>query len=281
MADDLASGPAIAETTSQVEATEPDGNVVAPVESGSAPEDAKPSEPVRDKVQERFDKITKEKYDALRRADQLEYRLQQLEAKQEAPKQEVAPPKVPTLESVGYDEGKFQAAIVEFARAEAKAAALAEIQAHQQKQTQQSRQSDFEKRQAEFATSNPEYVEKVMQNDSLPISPAMAEVIRESELGPQVALWLANNADKAASIAMLPPIAAARELGRIEARIEQDKAKPVPVISKAPPPPAKIEATDPSVKIELDSPEAEQLSDAEWTRRRNLQIKRQRENRNR
>jgi len=132
----LAPEPAIAETQ-PVDTGEADAK---PVEAGtpeSAPGDAKPSEPVRDKVQERFDKLTKDKYDALRRADQLEYRLQQLEqAKQEAPKQEVAPPKVPTLESVGYDEGKYQAAIVEFARAEARAAALAEIQSHTQKQAE-------------------------------------------------------------------------------------------------------------------------------------------------
>ena len=278
----LATQPAIAETQ-PVETGEADAKPVETGEPDPAPGDAKPSEPVRDKVQERFDKLTKDKYDALRRADQLEYRLQQLEAAREAKTEPVAPVKAPTLESVGYDEGKYQAAVIEFARAEARAAALAEIQSHTQKQQQQSKQSEFEKRQAAFASETPEYVEKVLQNPLLPISPAMAEVIRESDVGPQVALWLANNADKAAEIARLSATQAARELGRIEARIEVEKAKPVvkPVVSQAPPPPPKLEAAEPDARIELDSPEAETLSDAEWTRRRNLQEKRRRENRNR
>ena len=202
-------------------------------------------------------------------------------SRQEAKAEPVAPVKVPTLESVGYDEAKYTAAIVEFARAEARAAALAEIQSQTQKQQQVSRQSEFDKRQAAFAESTPEYVEKVMGNPALPISAAMAEVIRESEVGPQVALWLANNADKAATIAQLPPVQAAREIGRIEARIEAEKAVPKVVLSKAPPPPPKIEATEPDARIELGSADAEQLSDQEWTRRRNLQEKRKRENRNR
>lgn len=270
---------------------EADANASAAQESGSAPvvEKAEKAAETGDelslteKTQLRFDKLTRDKYEALRRADQLEYRLQELESRlKEAPKAEVAPPSAPTLESVGYDEAKYQAAIVEFARAEARAAALSEIQAQTQRQAAQAKASEWDKRQAEFAKAQPEYVEKVLSNRDLPISSAMAEVIRESEVGPEVALWLANNPEKAQSIAALPATQAAREIGRIEARIEVDRARPVqkPVVSQAPPPPAKLDATEPSTKVDLVA-DAEKLSDAEWTRRRNLQEQRRRENRNR
>lgn len=278
MTDELAAGPAIAETNLNPTTEAADAQPVETTEPEPATGGEKPPEPVRDKVQERFDKITREKYDALRRADQLEYRLQQLESRlQEAPKAEVAKPQVPSLEAVGYDEARYQQAIIEFARAEAKAAAMAEFQTLTRAQQEKAKVSDFERRQSEFAASTPEYVEKVLQNPELPISQAMAEVIRESDVGPQVALWLANNPDKASEIARLPPTQAAREIGRIEARVETAKSVPKPVVSQAPPPPTKIDATEPAAKIDLESADADKLSDAEWTRRRNLQEQRKRE----
>lgn len=266
MADDLGQGPAIAET--EVVETE-----VKPTEakSESATDGEKPAAPVRDKIQERFDTLTREKYDALRRADQLEYRLSQLETKlaEQAKPKEVAPPVAPTLESVGYDEGKYQQALIEYARQTVASEARSTIERERAEQVQKIRTETYEKRVGEFVKDHTDYHEKVT-NPSLPISQAMAEVIRDSEMGPQVAYFLAGNPDRAAAIAVLPPTGAAREIGRIEARIAAEaEAKKKPAVSQAPPPPPKIEATTEEIETDPDK-----MAMPDWLKWRNKQLRR-------
>lgn len=73
----------------------------------------------------------------------------------------------------------------------------------------------------------------VVENPLLTINEAMAEFIMDSEHGPDVGYYLGKNPDKAAQIAQLSPVRAARELSRIEAEIaSKPKASP----SKAPDP---------------------------------------------
>jgi hypothetical protein len=73
----------------------------------------------------------------------------------------------------------------------------------------------------------------VVSNPNLPINDGMAEFIADSDLGPDIAYFLGKNPSKAAQIAELSPIKAARELSRLEAEIA---AKPKAQPSKAPEP---------------------------------------------
>lgn len=254
----LGDSPAFAEELSQTD------NAAEAVKEATESADPAPQDPPEDKIQKRFDKLTKEKYDAQRRADRLAWELEQLKS-QPAKPEPVAPVK-PTLESSGYDEDKYQTAVIEYAKQVARAEAAAALQEDRDRQAQAGKQSEFEKRQAEFAKSKPDYVEKVMENQSLPITQTMADVIRESDVGPQVAYHLAENPEIAASIAKLPPLVQAREIGRIEARIEAQKAAPAPKVSSAPPPSSKIEASDASVSVKTTDPASDKLSDEEWFR---------------
>ena len=71
----------------------------------------------------------------------------------------------------------------------------------------------------------------------VPISPAMADAIRDSEVAPKLIRELAANKNEALRIAQLSPLAAARELGRMEARIlSAPKPAPPRTISQAPEP---------------------------------------------
>lgn len=73
----------------------------------------------------------------------------------------------------------------------------------------------------------------VISNPSLPINADMTKFIVQSEIGADVAYYLGKNPAKAAQIAQMPTIKAARELIRIEAElIARPKATP----SKAPEP---------------------------------------------
>ena len=84
----------------------------------------------------------------------------------------------------------------------------------------------------------------------VPISQAMAEVIRDSEVGPKLIRHLANNKAESMRIHNLPPLAAARELGRIEARILATPApEPPKRVSQAPEP---IKSLTPSGATEID-----------------------------
>ena len=80
------------------------------------------------------------------------------------------------------------------------------------------------------------------------VSDAMAAVIYESDAGPLIAYHLAKNPDEARRISTMPPLAAARALGRLEA----DLSMPGRKISAAPKPlqtlngAAQIDSKDPA-----------------------------------
>jgi hypothetical protein len=80
-------------------------------------------------------------------------------------------------------------------------------------------------------------IEKVFTDTSLPMSTAMAETLMESDKGPEVAHYLLANREAAQRIKEMSPLAAARELGRIEATISLPKPR---TETKAPPPPATL-----------------------------------------
>lgn len=251
--ENLAVEPAIADESAEAPKVE------APAESApAAPEpEAKPE---RDKIQERFDKLTREKYEALRAKDALEWELQRIREAQAKP-DPVAPEttKAPTLADFEYDEAKYQAAMTQYAAAEARKAALEAIKAEREKETTRAKVESFRSREAKFAEKTADYREAVY-SDQLPISEAMAEVIRESDEGPALAYYLAKNRDIAEAIYALPPIAAARELGKIEARLTAPPP-PAPKVSEAPPPPPKLAATEPAIEKDPS-----QMSDAEFAK---------------
>lgn len=73
----------------------------------------------------------------------------------------------------------------------------------------------------------------VVNNPTLQINDAMAEYIADSDLGDEVAYFLGKNPAKAAQIARLTPVGAARELTRLEVELA---AKPKATPSNAPDP---------------------------------------------
>ncbi len=66
----------------------------------------------------------------------------------------------------------------------------------------------------------------VAKNPAVRITPAMATVIKDSELGPDLAYHLGKNPTEAARIALLPVHRQAVELGKLEVRIGTPKPLP-------------------------------------------------------
>lgn len=104
--------------------------------------------------------------------------------------------------------------------------------------------------------------EQVAYNPKLPITDVMAESIRASDIGPEVAYYLGANPKEADRISRLAPIMQAKEIGKIEAKMATDP--PVKRTTSAPAPISPVTArssggpaydtTDPrSIKTMTDS----------------------------
>lgn len=244
----------------------------------SAPADGDPVANEENSFGKKIDKLTKNWRETERERDY--WREQALQKQREQPPEPVAPPVEAPLKTEAdfdYDTAKYQQYLFAESERRATAAAKRELQAERDRQIKAQRDASFASRSKEFAKTVDDF-DEVVKSDYLTITPDMAEVIKESDDGPALAYHLGKNPDVAAKIAQLPPIVAARELGKIEARLafarEQAKDKPV---SKAPPPPPRVEGTNPATSVKPDSPESDNaLSDAEWTRLRNKQASRRR-----
>jgi hypothetical protein len=80
-------------------------------------------------------------------------------------------------------------------------------------------------------------LETLFDDDSFPISAVMADFLKDADHPAPLAKWLVENEDEAHRIARLRPIAAAKELVRVEAAL----AKAPPRTTKAPAPPPSVQ----------------------------------------
>ena len=254
--------PALAETQETPEAeTEVEVKAEPKAEPAPAPDDAEVKG-----IQRRIDELTRLRREAER--DRDHWRDMAIKGQ---PRAEVQPEAPKTLADFQYDEAKYQAYLFSTAETRAVEAAEKRLREQMQQENVQRRTQSFVSRETAFAKTAPDYYE-VTRSDTLPISPAMAEAIAESEEGPALAYHLGKNQEIAEQIARLSPLAQARELGRIEARLIADREKPKPV-TKAPPPAPKIEAVEPSISVPADDAASDKLSDAEWLKRREKQLR--------
>lgn len=88
--------------------------------------------------------------------------------------------------------------------------------------------------------------DEVAFSEDTPMSEPMLDAIVTSELGAQIAYELGKNQDEAERISKLPPVAAIREIGKIESRIASHKPakegeeEPPEASTKAPKPPVPV-----------------------------------------
>ena len=92
----------------------------------------------------------------------------------------------------------------------------------------------------EVATEKYADFKQVAYGDHVRITQVMADTIRSSEVGPDVAYYLGSNPAEASKIADLPPFLQAKEIGRLEAKLLSNP--PVKKSTSAPPPIAPVTA---------------------------------------
>ena len=120
--------------------------------------------------------------------------------------------------------------------------------------------SDGAKKYTDFATK----LKRKPQEGGPNITPVMAEALIESDMGVDVAYYLATNVKEAEKIAKLPPVAQARAIWELESKV-QDQRKPA--VSKAPPPVKPVRGSSGNTKP------VSEMSMAEYAAYRNRQIR--------
>lgn len=214
--------------------------------------------------QRRIDELTRNWREAERRNDEL---LSILKGNRAEPEPE-APSTAPTLEQFGYDESKYQAAITDYVRNLTRAEAKTVLEQERKAIEQQTRTQTFKQRESEFAATVEDYADKVY-DPSLPLSATVVEMIAESDIGPKVAYHLAEHPDIARSMYSMSPTQAAREFGKLEARLSVQAAKRA--VSTAPPPPPKMSAVEPEIEKDPDK-----MSTNDWLKWREKQLRKKR-----
>jgi hypothetical protein len=241
---------------------------VTPPETATPPEkEATPDKPEKTFSQADLDKIVQKRLaQESRRIEraaraEAENALLREQMQRQAPKpQESGEPKRDDFQS--WDEWNE-------ARVEWKANAVVEQRLKAERENYQ--RLEAERSQAEFKrqasqrlneghTKYDDFAE-VALSEEVPVTEVMADAIADSEKAVDIAYWLGKNLAEAKRIASLNPASQAREIGKIEARLES------PPKTTSAPPPLK------SVGSGSASKSADQMSTEEWMAWRNKQLK--------
>jgi len=166
----------------------------------------------------------------------------------------VAPAELPTA-----DQFESPTDYANFIRAEAEKL----VQQQEVHKYRQSIEDSYAERE-EAAMDKYDDFDQVVKNPNLPISDAMAEAIKSSEVGPDVAYYLGTNIKEAARISKLSPLMQAKEIGKIEAKLSDNP--PVRKTTSAPAPisPVTARSTGVSAYDTTDPRSTKTMSDSEW-----------------
>ena len=192
--------------------------------------------------QKRISELTREKHEAIRRAERAEQMAEQAMS--------LAKPK--PAETAADDEPRPD----QFTKYEDFVTAKAEWKADQRVKAtldgfqKQAGAVDQEKARVErarnFATQAKTQGKAIegfedalsyVQSEDFPMTPAIGEYLLDADHKAAMVKYLADNEDEALRISRLSPVAAVKELAKVEARFS---AKPKPKTSSAPPPPATV-----------------------------------------
>jgi hypothetical protein len=230
--------------------TEPDAEADQSGQDGegkdaTATDEAKEKKP-NPKLERRFSEITKQREQARQEAQRereqreaLEIRLKELEAK-------VNPPAAQPEDELGEEpKPEMFNDMFEYARALAEYTADKKLmerdneeKARQAKAEQEAKFQAWADRVNAAKNELPDFDDMVQSSD-VRVSDPVRDAIIESENGPKILYWLAENTDFAKKLADMSVVSAVREIGKIEARFEKAKdPEPKPVVgkSKAPAP---------------------------------------------
>ena len=220
------------------------------------------------KLERRFSELTKQreaaKVEAQREREAreaLEARLREIESRAAPVQQEPQQAQEPKPE-------QFRD-MYEYAKALAEYTAEKKIQQMKQAEVQQRVEAERQKvietwaeRVSQAKAALPDFDDMVASSD-VAVSDDIRDAIIESDVGPQMLYYLAENSEFAQKLSGMTPRAALKELGKLEARLEKQTEKPAdqksstPIAkvaqSKAPPPINPIKGGSTGREVAVDS----------------------------
>ena len=179
-----------------------------------------------EKLNKRFDKVTQRAKEAEARSVELENRLKEYEAKA-TPQQE---PVRATIEgkpqaSQFNDAFEYAEALAEWSAENALKQRDAEEVQRKARKAQDKVLNNWNEKIAKAKTTMPDF-DRMVQSSTTVVSDEIRDSILESDVGPQLLYFLASDENFAKKLTEMPLVKALREIGRLEARFEQeDKPK--------------------------------------------------------
>jgi hypothetical protein len=92
----------------------------------------------------------------------------------------------------------------------------------------------------------------------------MAETIKASDLGPDLAYWLGSNPKEAERISRLSPLLQAREIGKIEAKLGSEPVQKKTTSAPEPIRPVSARAANPGVTDTTDPRSVKTMNTSDW-----------------
>lgn len=158
----------------------------------------------------------------------------------------------------------------QFATAEEYAEALAERKAEEKLRQRElesqvrTKEEQFRDREDVAHEKYEDYAQVVYKNPSIKITEIMAEAIKESEIGPDIAYYLGTNTKESDRISRMSQIAQIKEIGKIEDKLTANPPKRVKT-TNAPPPITPVKTTNSSPTLDLSDPKSlEKLGTSAW-----------------
>jgi hypothetical protein len=215
-------------------------------QDGSNPDDTPVEHKPDGGVQKKINKLTARAKAAEAERDRIYAELESARQTRQAPQQPAGDiPKPPTLEDFNYDEVRYQEArdkyVADLAvrRVYDEVARSQDVQAQQAEADRKRQAGQRFREKAEAAAERYEHLDDAMEafhKGGISVSVPMIEFVYEhAEDGPAIVHHLYANQELAEKIAKLSPLAAARELARLEASLPKPQPRN---ISNAPRPPS-------------------------------------------
>lgn len=197
-------------------------------------------------VQARIDELTRARHEAEREAAFWKGRAG-VQDGQAQPSATPAAPAKPTPDQF-QDYGEYIEALTDWKTEQKVNQSLSAREAEREAaQKQQAVAKTWEERQAAARSTLPDY-DQVLGGADVQVVRHVADVLLESDQGPALAYHLAKHPEIVQRLNGLSPVAAAREIGRLEAGLSA-QASPAPAkLSNAPPPAGHLKTVAPATQ---------------------------------
>lgn len=251
--------PSEAEESSEPEAQQTEGSEPEAEKDTKATEERKPNP----KLEKRFSELTKQREAARQEAQREREQREALEARLQALEQS-AQPRASAIDEEPQphqfsDAFEYAKALAEYS---AEKAVKERDRQEAEKQLAVERQKVVEAwaKKVEAAKAEMPDFEEMIESSDVVVSDPIRDAIVESDVGPQILYYLAENPEVADKLAAKSVTAAMRELGKLEARFEKEAetssekpSKTVVKKSNAPAPIKPLKATSSAADMPIDS----------------------------